>query len=140
MAPTTASSPVVVATRPKRRQRVSLPTAVPPTAPARNTRSQTRAAAQAAAPPARNARVAKARAAKAPPVTPSRGNIARKVHVKRLASAKQKAKQRRKGFALALKALAVMDKHTGKMLNYRQLIRHRDYKATWSLSSANKFG
>ena len=40
----------------------------------------------------------------------------------------------------ALKALAVMDKQTGKMLNYRQLIRHRDYKATWSLSSANEFG
>jgi hypothetical protein len=38
------------------------------------------------------------------------------------------------------KALAVMDKKSGKMLNYRQLLRHPDYKKDWSLSSANKFG
>ena len=33
-----------------------------------------------------------------------------------------------------------MDKTSGKMLNYRQLIRHPDYKGPWSLSSANEFG
>eukprot|EP00956_Cyclotella_meneghiniana_P001082 scaffold1265_cov38-Cyclotella_meneghiniana.AAC.9 len=38
------------------------------------------------------------------------------------------------------KALAVMDKKSGKMLNYRQLLRHPDYKKDWSLSSANEFG
>eukprot|EP00956_Cyclotella_meneghiniana_P014711 scaffold22143_cov41-Cyclotella_meneghiniana.AAC.2 len=38
------------------------------------------------------------------------------------------------------KALAVMDKKSGKMLNYQQLLRHPDYKMDWSLSSANKFG
>jgi len=38
------------------------------------------------------------------------------------------------------KALAVMDKGTGKMLNYRQLMRHPDYKQEWSQSSANEFG
>jgi len=38
------------------------------------------------------------------------------------------------------KALAVMDKATGKMLNYRQLLRHPEYSADWQLSSANEFG
>ena len=33
-----------------------------------------------------------------------------------------------------------MDKDSGKMLNYRQLMRHPDYKKQWSLSSANEFG
>jgi len=38
------------------------------------------------------------------------------------------------------KAMAVMDADTGKMLNYRQLMRHPDYKQPWSKSSANEFG
>ena len=33
-----------------------------------------------------------------------------------------------------------MDKKTGKMLNYRQLLRHPDYTVEWSKSSANEFG
>ncbi len=33
-----------------------------------------------------------------------------------------------------------MDVDTGKLLNYRQLIRSTKYKKAWSLSSANKFG
>jgi hypothetical protein len=33
-----------------------------------------------------------------------------------------------------------MDKATGKMLNYRQLLRHPEYSADWQLSSANEFG
>ena len=33
-----------------------------------------------------------------------------------------------------------MDKQSGKMLNYRQLMRHPDYREQWSLSSANEFG
>jgi hypothetical protein len=37
-------------------------------------------------------------------------------------------------------AMAVMDKSSGKMLNYRQLMRHPDYREQWSLSSANEFG
>jgi len=40
----------------------------------------------------------------------------------------------------AHKALAVMDKDTGKLLNYCQLLRHPKYKKTWSTSAANKFG
>jgi len=38
------------------------------------------------------------------------------------------------------KALAVMNKDTGKMLNYSQLMQNPGYKQQWNLSSANKFG
>jgi hypothetical protein len=37
-------------------------------------------------------------------------------------------------------AMAVMDADTGKLLNYRQLMRSTKYREAWSLSSANKFG
>ena len=37
-------------------------------------------------------------------------------------------------------AYVVMDKQSGKILNYRQLMRHPEYKGEWDLSSANKFG
>jgi hypothetical protein len=37
-------------------------------------------------------------------------------------------------------AMAVMDADTGKLLNYRQLMRSMKYREAWSLSSANKFG
>jgi hypothetical protein len=37
-------------------------------------------------------------------------------------------------------ALAVMDKETGKLLNYRQLMRHPTYKKVWGTLAANKFG
>jgi hypothetical protein len=33
-----------------------------------------------------------------------------------------------------------MDKNTGKLLNYRQLMNSPKYKKAWSLSAANKFG
>ena len=36
--------------------------------------------------------------------------------------------------------MLVLDKATGKMHNYRQLMRHPTYKKDWQLSSANKFG
>ncbi len=36
--------------------------------------------------------------------------------------------------------MAVMDADTGKLLNYRQLMRSMKYREAWSLSSANKFG
>jgi hypothetical protein len=37
-------------------------------------------------------------------------------------------------------AMAVLDKDTGQMLNYRQLLQHPKYKKQWSISSANEFG
>ena len=38
------------------------------------------------------------------------------------------------------KAMAVMDKETGKMLNYRQLMTNPKHSKQWHLSSANEFG
>jgi hypothetical protein len=35
--------------------------------------------------------------------------------------------------------MAEMDKGTGKLLNYRQLINSPKYNKAWSLSAANKF-
>jgi hypothetical protein len=37
-------------------------------------------------------------------------------------------------------AMAVMNADTGKLLNYRQLMRSTKYRQAWSLSSANEFG
>jgi hypothetical protein len=37
-------------------------------------------------------------------------------------------------------AMAVTDKDTGKLLNYRQLMNSPKYIKAWSLSAANKFG
>jgi hypothetical protein len=37
-------------------------------------------------------------------------------------------------------AMAVMDKDTGKLFNYRQLMNSPKYKNAWSLSAAKKFG
>ncbi len=37
-------------------------------------------------------------------------------------------------------AMAVMDADTGKLLNYRQLMRSTKYRQAWSLSLGNKFG
>ncbi len=37
-------------------------------------------------------------------------------------------------------AMSVMDADTGKLLNYKQLIRSMKYREAWSLSSANEFG
>jgi hypothetical protein len=36
--------------------------------------------------------------------------------------------------------MAVMDAETGKLLNYRQLMRDPKYQKDWSTSSANEFG
>ena len=44
------------------------------------------------------------------------------------------------GFEILGRAFAVLDDKSGKMLNYRQLLRHPDLRGTWSNSSANEFG
>ncbi len=36
--------------------------------------------------------------------------------------------------------MAVMDKDTDKLLNYRQLLKSPKYKKAWSLSAAKEFG
>ena len=37
-------------------------------------------------------------------------------------------------------ALAVMDKQTGQILNYHQLLCNPKYKKAWNISAANEFG
>ena len=37
-------------------------------------------------------------------------------------------------------AMAVLDAYTGKLLSYRQLLRHPKHKKGWQISSANEFG
>ena len=39
-----------------------------------------------------------------------------------------------------MRALPVMDKQSGRILNYRQLLCNPSYRGEWSLSSANEFG
>ena len=36
--------------------------------------------------------------------------------------------------------MAVLDEDSGKLLNYRQLVRHTKYRDEWNQSSANEFG
>jgi len=38
------------------------------------------------------------------------------------------------------RALAVMDKETGRLLNYQQLIQNPKYKKNSNILAANKFG
>ena len=37
-------------------------------------------------------------------------------------------------------ALGVMDQKSGKMMNYRQLLKHPKFSKAWLTSSANEFG
>jgi len=129
--PTTTSHP----RRIKLRCRHSIPPpSTPPTAPARNTRSHTKAVAQQkaqlAAPPAKGTRVTK------------RLTLVQRQALQTM-PAKRTNKMRKRFNKLESEvhqALAVMDTQTGKMLNYRQLMWHPDHKGPWSLSSTNEFG
>ena len=55
-------------------------------------------------------------------------------------SFKQQIKVLHKVHTKVEQAVAVFDKETGKLLNYRQLLVHPKYKKAWSVSSANEFG
>jgi hypothetical protein len=55
-------------------------------------------------------------------------------------SLKQQMKMLYKLHAEVEQAMAVLDKDTGKLLNYRQLLVHPKYRKDWSISSANEFG
>ena len=85
-------------------------------------RAKTAAKAKLAAPPAMNTH---ARRSQLHQPTPAPMNLRQRLHCMQ---------------NNAHRALAVMDKATGKLLNYRQLLRHPAYNADWTLSSANEFG
>eukprot|EP00804_Cyclotella_cryptica_P013559 CCRYP_012916-RA/>CCRYP_012916-RA protein AED:0.34 eAED:0.34 QI:0/-1/0/1/-1/1/1/0/448 len=100
------------------RQPISLPTDTP----VRNTRSQTAATAKLAAPPAHNTRACTSRFPKPMTITHTKSS--------HLAQLKNEVH----------KALAVLDKCMGKLLNYQQLLRHPVYQGDWTISLANEFG
>ena len=108
-------------------RRVSLPNPAKPISPPapRITRSRAAAQRQANTPPARNTRSQVRR----------RGCANGVRRLPRRASRRFQRMQNE-----VMRALAVMDKKSGRMLNYRQLLRHPSYRGEWSLSSANEFG
>jgi hypothetical protein len=93
-----------------------------PDAPARNSCAQTAATTKLATTPAHNTRP---RVSRIPQPTPI-------VHTKpsRLAQLENEVH----------KALAVLYKSMGKLLNYRQLLRHPIHQGEWTISSTNEFG
>eukprot|EP00804_Cyclotella_cryptica_P012280 CCRYP_013858-RA/>CCRYP_013858-RA protein AED:0.31 eAED:0.31 QI:0/0/0/1/0/0.5/2/0/562 len=93
---------------------------VPASAPARNTRSHTTAKAKLLAAPATNTR--SKCISRIPKPVPILSKCMKRVDTE------------------VHRALAVMDQHTGKLLNYRALLRHPAYHDNWTKSSANKFG
>jgi hypothetical protein len=106
----------------KLRPPVIAPSRTPLSAPAMNTGSQTADKAKLAASPAANTR-------------------ARQSNLRQLTTPAMNLRKRITGVQNKVhRALVVMDKATGKMLNYRQLLRHPTYNSDWTLSSANEFG
>ena len=130
-ATSTQPPPRVQTTRPspaqkKRRKRTHLP--VPTSAPAANTRSKVRE---------KKRNLEKERELlRKPKAKPTRVSTLHQP-TRNLRSATRRMQRVENEVH---KALAVMDKKSGKMLNYRQLLTHSDYKKDWSLSSANEFG
>ena len=106
----------------KRRKRIQVP--VPTYAPAANTRSKTKE------------KEHQRKLGQKPVGQPKRASHLHQP-TRNLRSTRKRFKQIENNVH---KALAVMDKKSGKMLNYRQLLHHPDYKKDWCLSSANEFG
>lgn len=104
--------------------------------PAASTRSKT-AASRAAQKPPTPSRLRQ-------PTASSRSKTTRRAHaVMRLPKGTADAKFLRAFQKLEQdveQAMHVLDKESGKLLNYRQLLQHPKYKKEWSLSSANEFG
>ena len=138
----TSTSSSAMARRRRRRALRADPPPVPASAPARNTRARTAVAAKLAAPPAANTRSRAPRHPSAiPQPTPSsrrsgamRPTKASRAKVRHLANAVMRLEDE------CLQAMAVMDAESGRMLNYRQLLRLPKYKGPWSTSAANEFG
>ena len=134
--------------RRRRKQRKAAARAqVSASAPARNTRSRIKAATKAAAPPATRTRAATSLSRLTKP-TVSTKNKTRKGNA--AAALMLRGKDRNKLRTLTKRierlenevhqAMAVMDAESGKLLNYRQLMKHRKFKKFWGISSANEFG
>ena len=129
----------------RRRRQAAANTTVGADAPSRNTRSQTRAAAAAAAPPASRTRTS-ARVSHLRQPTASTRSKTRTEGAAAVEARQNRKLLRRMAHQVSKlenevhQAMAVMDAETGKLLNYRQLMRDPKYKKRWSTSSANEFG
>ena len=110
--------------RKKKRKPIPIPAKVPTTVPAMNTRARVAQQTKIQAPPAANTR-SRRRSLIPAPAPKKHSNL-----TKRLKRVENEVH----------KALAVMDKATGKMFNYRQLLNHPTYRDDWTISSANEFG
>lgn len=108
------------------------------------------------APPAMSTR-SRVAAAKAAPTKPTRTTRVSRLRQPTISSKKKQhqalaailqSPKKRKQFWKTLKeidvqveqAMAVLDQETGKLLNYRQLLKSPKYNKEWSISSANEFG
>ena len=127
-----APPPIRATMKKRRRRQRTKPLETPTTAPASNTRSKTTAATAEAAPPS-----ARTRARTHQQLLTANMPTQQMSRRRQLRSIQKKVDKLENE---VYKALAVMDKETGKMMNYRQLIRHPDYKIEWNKSSANEFG
>ena len=120
--------------------------ATPTTAPANNTRAKVQAAIKAAEPPAARTRartrISKLKQPTAAYTRRSRGDAAAVVDAdKRKRRNNRRLSKRMERLENEVhQAMAVMDAETGKLLNYKQLMRDPKYRKKWSISSANEFG
>ena len=121
---TTSQLPIAARTPAKRRQQLATMPHPMSMSLAQHTRSKTKAATKLAAPQASNTR-ARSRKSLVPKPSAKLWQLTR--WVKRIEKDVHQA-------------LTVMDKDSGKMFNYRQLMRQPNYKKQWSLISANEFG
>jgi hypothetical protein len=140
--PTISNGPLPSRTRRGKKRRAAAKAAVSANAPARNTRSQTKAA---AAPPSSRTRASKRVSRLVKPTVSTRNTTRREqasaVELKRDKRQLRRLTKRIKQLESEVhQAMAVMDADTGKLLNYRQLIRDPKYQKEWSTSSANEFG
>ena len=146
--PTTITQ-MIARARIRRKRRTTGPPPKPPPIgpPASSTRSRTLAATRQAAPPAMNTR-SKLRVSQLQQPTQV---INKKIVLPELAAAVTQRRTRRKHLRHLTRrithlenevhqALAVMDTESGKLLNYRQLMKDPKYQKVWGVSSANKFG
>ena len=132
--------------RKKRKAKDIKRVATPTTAPANNTRAKVQAAIKAAEPPAARTRartrISKLKQPTAAYTRRSRGEAAAVVDTdKRKRRNNRRLSKRMERLENEVhQAMAVMDAETGKLLNYKQLMRDPKYRKKWSISSANEFG
>ena len=132
--------------RKKRKAKDIKHVATPTTAPANNTRAKVQAAIKAAEPPAARTRartrISKLKQPTAAYTRRSRGDAAAVVDAdKRKRRNNRRLSKRMERLENEVhQAMAVMDAETGKLLNYKQLMRDPKYRKKWSISSANEFG